>query len=249
MESSRGELRNFLDNCSLIDLGFKGNSFTWTNKRMGRDNIKERLDRAVANAEWKRIFPKATIKHLPMLSSDHATLVINSHEDIPSGPKPFRFEEAWTRDNNCSLVIKKAWVDRTRSPPQQSLSIRIKNVKVQLKWWNKFVFGSIQSRAIKVKDELEKVQALDATLENGIKEEKLQKEYDECLKREELLWRQKSRVTWLTTSDLNTKFFHITTLVRRRRNQICFLKNNSGSWVQGNEAIGTSFSSIFLELF
>jgi exonuclease III len=249
VESSRGELRNFLDNCSLIDLGFKGNSFTWTNKRMGRDNIKERLDRAVANAEWKRLFPKATIKHLPMLSSDHAPLVINSHEDIPSGPKPYRFEEAWTRDNNCSMVIKKAWVDKTRSPPQQSLSIRIKNVKVQLKWWNKFVFGSIQSRAIKVKDELERVQALDVTLENGIKEEKFQKEYDECLRREELLWRQKSRVTWLTTSDLNTKFFHITTLVRRRRNQICFLKNNSGSWVQGNKAIGTSFSSFFSELF
>uniref|UniRef100_A0A2N9G9R7 Reverse transcriptase domain-containing protein n=1 Tax=Fagus sylvatica TaxID=28930 RepID=A0A2N9G9R7_FAGSY len=249
VESSKGELRNFLDNCNLIDLGFKGNSFTWTNKRMGRDNIKERLDRAVANVEWKRLFPKATIKHLPMLSSNHAPLVINSHEDIPNGPKPFRFEEAWTRDSNCSMVIKKSWVDRLRSPPQQSLFIRIRNVKVQLKWWNKFVFGSIQSRVTKVKDELERVQALDATLENGIKEEKLQKEYDECLRREELLWRQKSRVTWLTTSGLNTKFFHITTLVRRRRNQICFLKNNSGSWVQGNEAIGTSFSSFFSELF
>ncbi len=249
VESSKEELRNFLGNCNLIDLGFKGNSFTWTNKRMGRDNIKERLDRAVANVEWKRLFPKATIKHLPMLSSNHAPLVINSHEDIPNGPKPFRFEEAWTRDSNCSMVIKKSWVDRSRSPPQQSLFIRIKNVKVQLKWWNKFVFGSIQSRVTKVKDELERVQALDATLENGIKEEKLQKEYNECLRREELLWRQKSRVTWLTTSDLNTKFFHITTLVRRRRNQICFLKNNSGSWVQGNEAIGTSFSSFFLELF
>ena len=68
-------------------------------------------------------------------------------------------------------------------------------MKVQLKWWNKFVFGSIQSRVTKVKDELERVQALDATLENGIKEEKLQKEYDECLRREELLWKQKSRVT------------------------------------------------------
>jgi hypothetical protein len=51
VESSRGELRNFLDSCSLIDLGYKGNSFTWTNKRLRRDNIKERLDRAVANAD------------------------------------------------------------------------------------------------------------------------------------------------------------------------------------------------------
>ena len=249
VESSRGELRNFLNSCSLIDLGYKRNSFTWTNKRLGRDNIKERLNRVVANADWKNLFPKTTVKHLPMLSLDHAPLIINSQNDLCASPKPFRFEEAWTRDSNCSRVIKKAWNDRSGSPPQQSFIKRIKNVKVQLSWWNKFVFGSIQRRLKEVSEELENVQSLDATIKNGLKEARLQKEYDECFRRDEMMWRQKSRVPWFTTPDLNTKSFHITTLVRRRRNQICFLKNGAGSWVQGNEAIGASFLTFFSELF
>jgi predicted nucleotidyltransferase len=148
-----------------------------------------------------------------------------------AGPKPFRFEEAWTRDNNCFRVIKKAWIDRSGSLPQKSLIKRIKNVKVQLSWWNKFVFALIQRRLKEVSEELGNVQSLDATIENGLKEARLQKEYDECLRREEMMWRQKSRVTWLTTPDLNTKIFHITTLVRRRRNRICFLKDGVGLWV------------------
>jgi hypothetical protein len=81
------------------------------------------------------------------------------------------------------------------------------------------------------------------------KEKSLQWEYNECLRREEALWRQKSRVTWLSTPNLNIRFFHVTTTVRRRRNQICFLKSNSGSWVQGNEAIGNCFESTFSSLF
>jgi hypothetical protein len=35
---TRSELKPFLDSGELIDLGFKGNSFTWTNKRMGKAN-------------------------------------------------------------------------------------------------------------------------------------------------------------------------------------------------------------------
>jgi hypothetical protein len=35
------------------------------------------------------------------------------------------------------------------------------------------------------------------------KEQSLQWEFNECLRREEVLWRQKSRVTWLPTLDFS----------------------------------------------
>jgi hypothetical protein len=90
---------------------------------------------------------------------------------------------------------------------------------------------------------------MEASIENISKEENLQWEYNESLRREEALWRQKSRVQWLSTPDLNIRFFHITTTVRRRRNQICFLKNESDRWIQGDEAIGNTFASNFSTLF
>jgi len=54
-----------MDNCGLMDLGFQGPRFTWTNKSPNwQHNIKERLDRDLGNVEWKLIFPAAEISHL-----------------------------------------------------------------------------------------------------------------------------------------------------------------------------------------
>lgn len=38
-----------LNYCNLIDLGYKGSKFTWTNKRRNGSTILERLDRFLAN--------------------------------------------------------------------------------------------------------------------------------------------------------------------------------------------------------
>lgn len=53
-------------------------------------------------------------------------------------------------------------------------------------------------------------------------------ELDEQLRREELLWKQKSKVDWLSSSDMNTKYFHASTTIHRCRNQIVELKKGSG---------------------
>ena len=63
------------------------------------------------------------------------------------------------------------------------------------------------------------------------------------------MWRQESRTKLLTTADLNTKFFHLSTIVRRRQNAIDFLKNQQGSWVSGREEIGKCFEEFFINLF
>lgn len=52
-----------MDNCALIELGFSGPKFTWNNKRVGAANIKERLDRAVANSSWINRFNKVQVTH------------------------------------------------------------------------------------------------------------------------------------------------------------------------------------------
>ncbi|CAL8995128.1 unnamed protein product [Prunus brigantina] len=49
---------------------------------------------------------------------------------------------------------------------------------------------------------------------------------------EALFWQQKSRIQWLQEGDRNTKFFHMTTVIRRRRNKIERLKNEEGVWVE-----------------
>lgn len=43
-------------------------------------------------------------------------------------------------------------------------------------------------------------------------------------------WKQKLRITWLKEGERNTKFFHLSTLIRRRRNRVDRLKLDGAQW-------------------
>lgn len=64
--------------CALIDLGFSGPPFTWTNMRKGEANIQEWLDRALANSSWLERFGDSQVIHLPRTRSDHNPLLLQS---------------------------------------------------------------------------------------------------------------------------------------------------------------------------
>ena len=49
-------------------------------------------------------------------------------------------------------------------------------------------------------------------------ENELQRKLDLALTQEEELWALKSRVNWMIQGDRNTAFYHVSTLVRRKRN-------------------------------
>lgn len=43
-------------------MGFAGAKYTWTNGRLGLENVQKRLDRALSNEEWRACFPEGNIK-------------------------------------------------------------------------------------------------------------------------------------------------------------------------------------------
>ena len=63
-----------LTDCSLIDLGFVGQHFTWCNGRIGEQCTLVRLDRIVVNEDWLNLFPEAKVFHRTMAASDHRLL-------------------------------------------------------------------------------------------------------------------------------------------------------------------------------
>jgi hypothetical protein len=68
-----------LTDCSLDDIGFIGDPFTW---RRGR--IRERLDRALANRAWIDMNPGAVLKHLDYMKSDHRPILLDTEYQNPS---------------------------------------------------------------------------------------------------------------------------------------------------------------------
>ena len=62
------------------------------------------------------------------------------------------------------------------------------------------------------------------TKENLEYEVALSLELDEWLTKEEMMMKQKSRELWLKEGDMNMRFFHLSTLKRRRKNWITEIK-------------------------
>ena len=105
------------------------------------------------------------------------------------------------------------------------------NTQMALKKWNKEVFGHCQRRIDVLLTKIQEIQKADCTEENYRKEAHLQAELNEWLLRNEILWKQKSREVWLKEGDKNSKFFHLSAIIRKRRNSIHALKNDSGEWI------------------
>ncbi|CAN0912769.1 hypothetical protein LINGRAPRIM_LOCUS483 [Linum grandiflorum] len=70
---------NFVFNNELIDIGCKGDPFTWTNNQQGEDLVKQRLDRALYNLAWFTHYNSAVVTHKEMIGSDHALIQLCLH--------------------------------------------------------------------------------------------------------------------------------------------------------------------------
>ncbi|KAF7827350.1 reverse transcriptase [Senna tora] len=86
---------SFLNNCNLLDLGFVGPLFTWTNCQQDGHIIRTRIDRAHATHSWINLFPNSKVYHLPRAHSDHCPILLNSNPLLLNDPKPFRLEPFW----------------------------------------------------------------------------------------------------------------------------------------------------------
>lgn len=67
--------------------------------------------------------------------------------------------------------------------------------------------------------------------------------------KEETMWLQRSRTSWLKEGDKNTSFFHRMAKGRHRRNHISRIKDSDGNWIEEEQAIGDIFSDYFKNIF
>lgn len=61
-----------------IDFGYKGRKYTWKNGRDGKSNIKERLDRVVADKRWMDLYSNAVVEHLRNEESHYMPILVQT---------------------------------------------------------------------------------------------------------------------------------------------------------------------------
>ncbi|KAK4384507.1 hypothetical protein Sango_3054000 [Sesamum angolense] len=74
----------------LMDAGFEGDPYTWTNKRVWK-----RLDRVLYSKEWTDTYNSTRVQHLPRRLSDHHPLFITAAKTENRKPSSFRIQNMW----------------------------------------------------------------------------------------------------------------------------------------------------------
>lgn len=236
-----------INKCKLIDLGCSGPKFTWTNNRKGLANIQKRLDRGLCNSHWRALFPEGMIQNLPRTYSDHSPFIIHVlGRPRPSfSRRPFRFEAAWLLDNSFCDLVNASWIG-------DNVIECISNFTNAVTNWNKKVFGNIFRKKRWLLGRIEGVQrSQEQNFSHNLQllEKDLVDEYNNILAQEELHWYQKSRARWITQGERNTRFFHLTTIIRRRRANITLLKNDQNEWIDDPNRLRELVHNYFLSLF
>lgn len=88
----------------------RGYAFTWERGRGKANWVEERLDRAVTSNSWRLLFQNARLENINTICSDHSAIFL----DLDPKPysfkeKPFRFENAWLKDDECSRIVANSW--------------------------------------------------------------------------------------------------------------------------------------------
>ena len=180
------------------------------------------------------LFPEAIVTHLNCTHLDYCPILL-SLQAAPSThlPRPFRFESMWLSHHDFPDIVDKAW-----SLPATNLSMFIVYFTSLVLSWNKHTFGNIFQRKKRV---LARINGAQRALSHYPSltlislEASLRKEFHDILKLEEDFWALKSRVGWVVEGDRNTKFFHTSTIIRRRFNKILRLKNFVREWIEGSD--------------
>lgn len=111
-DSSFKDFKGFLEENELTDLGFNGKPWTWCNNWMNEGEIKQRLERALANNLWSQSYDRAKVVHVENQGSDHSMIFIDSNAQRSGRKKRFYFDKRWLKKEGIEPVTQNAWKEK-----------------------------------------------------------------------------------------------------------------------------------------
>lgn len=135
----------------MMDLGFSGPRYTWSNVRQHGQSIRERIDIMFCTPEWQSLFCE-TQKSCIYLSthSDHCPVLLNTNGQVSfhiGQVRPFRFETVWFSDPSFFDVVRNSWGNNG-----DLLSECMDKFTRAVQVWNRESFGNIFNNNKKKRD-------------------------------------------------------------------------------------------------
>lgn len=232
VEGDLSELVSLVEDLSLVDLRYTGNRLTWCNNREGDSRLYCKLDRAMVNAKWLSMFDTAEAIFLAPGTFDHCPCLIRMRQEVVFGNHIFRFCDMWAKDSAFQGIISSCWNVVLKGTPMFRLVKKLKYVKHGLKNLHRSEYENISARVNMHKHQLDRVQTEMRIFPDNdvlIGEEKILNEaYQNSVRAEMLLLKQKTKAQWLIQNDTNSAFFHASVKEKNVKAKITSIHDEDG---------------------
>ena len=114
----------------------------------------------------------------------------------------------WERDPGFGDTVTDAWNATGRASTVADLSQKLASVAGTLQRWGRTTFGAVRAELRTLRTQLQDLRAMPSRVGPSDEEKRVEAQMTELCLREEIMWRQRARIQWLTEGDSNTKFFH-----------------------------------------
>lgn len=235
--------KHHVNNLGLMDMGYNGPAYTWSNKQQGKDLVLERLDRCLANVEWCFNYPNTTVYHLPMLYSDHAPIIAILNPKNRRPKRSFMFENWWLLEPDFNQHAHSAWLQSVNCHFQRRTTL----LERSLTSWSKKK-KPLQQQLDQLEEDLLKIQSSPDREHLYFEEKRIVQQHDITMQKLADYHKQRSKKHWVQKGDRNTSFFQKATQKRRRKNRISSVIHNN-SIINDPDEIATVFTSYFENLF
>ncbi|XP_074336024.1 uncharacterized protein LOC141673190 [Apium graveolens] len=110
-----------------------------------------RLDRAMTNLEWLKMFPMAKLYNLEGSSSDHSPILLILHISPSLNTQfQFKFENAWMTEPMCKVIVRDGWTSAEDSNILQKIKMCSQNLAI----WGKEITGNFSGKIKACKAEM-----------------------------------------------------------------------------------------------
>lgn len=244
--------KNFVNKNNLLDLGFVGSRFTWSNNQLGLACRWARLNRFLANIDWVANFASIANQHLPRSCSDHSPLLLTAHSSISTKKPIFRFDNFWFDYNNCHYCIVNAFDLDNNSSPMHSFHHSITRARANLISWRSAGLRPIDNEIANLEAEIKTIEDQDALLPDPwhhVWLRCLRNRPSALLRQNSIFWAQHAHLQWLNQGDTNSTFFNRTLKARQVKSRIHFLRDNSGNILTSSADIDNEFLTFYRNLW
>lgn len=223
------DLRKAMFNIGLVDLTFRGSTFTWWNKRREAP-ITTKIDEILINDHWPVQFSFFFCWFFgPPDFSDHASCDILLNPSILRKKCSFRFFNFLLRDLNFLEEVSIRWLSvNVVGSAMYQVSRKLKKLKKSIRDFSRSNFSDLKKWVQEAHEVLLLCQSktLDNPCSSNAKLEfEALRKWSILVNAEESFFGKKSSVQWLREGDICTSYFMRITNTRKARNHIHFLES------------------------